>query len=159
MAGDSPWRRESPRSGLLEAGAPGYAQHRDKTIDRLKRARERLSRGRTHVGYSDATARPGLTDSGLSHHALCPINSPDSKRKAARQTQRRLTGQHLENPIQSLGEMGLEQNLKQPVAANWGAAAQRKASKLWSASTARWKRWSLGLKQKKGGGGRGTPLP
>lgn len=98
--------------------------------------------------------RPGLTDSGLSHHALCPTNSPDSKRKAARQTQRRLTGQYLENPIQSLGEMGLEQNLKQPVAANWGAAAQRKASRLWSASTARWKRWSLGLKKKKGGGER-----
>lgn len=105
-------------------------------------------------GLRDSWVPPhtmGNAGGSLSCHVLSPTNSPDSKREPTRQTQRHVTGQYLENPMQSLGEMGLEQNLKQPVVANWGAAEHQKASRLWSASTARWKCWSLGLKKNKGG--------
>lgn len=53
-----------------------------------------------------------------------------------------MAGQGLENPIQTPGEMGLEQNVKQPVVTNRGAAEHRKAGRLWST----WKCWSLGWK-------------
>lgn len=90
----------------------------------------------------------GNPEGSLSCHMLPPINSPDSKRKPAQQTQCHVTVQYLENPIQSLGEMGLEQNLKKPVVTSWGTAEHQKARRLWSASTARWKCWSLGLKKR-----------
>lgn len=89
----------------------------------------------------------GNPEGSLSYHMLPPTNSPDSKRKPAQQAQCHVTAQYLENPIQSLGEMGLEQNLKKPVVTSWGTAEHQKARRLWSASTARRKCWSLGLKK------------
>lgn len=106
-------------------------------------------------------SRSGLMDTWVPPHATgtqrqfvmacaVPTNSPDSKRKPARQTRRCVTGQYFENPIQSLREMRLEHNLEEPVVANWGAAEHRKAGGLWSASTARGKYWSSGLKKTQG---------